>query len=657
MANPKPIYLNFIPSNSHMKHLTLLLCLFATVLHAQEKDRRAILVMSGNRSNISFSPDEKIWITNSSQEIYSTNHIDSIWHFTAIKTKSNINGGGTLKNISFFNKDTAIISGWIPYDSLGTKKGYYLTTNAGKTWELHEYPGDSWIYSVYTDSLGNAWMGGSKKDLFISSDFAHTWKKITLPFNFSEDTYSICMRDAQNGILTSKSGEILATHNNWDSAYSIEDPNGYTYWGQSKIAYWNNFIIQHCREIYYTDTSAINWKKFPTTIIDFSVDPETNQLFALSKNMQVLRFSSPAEFKTVSEKQLPYYIASITAKNGALYALSTKGLLYHVNDSTFKEITPYTYDKKIRFPEIFRRGQKINWAIERNHVYLSDTNFKNMYREAILDFEVTDCKLINDSTAMLWDTLKNNYIFSLHDHSLQKKEFIHPISSFISSPITSFSIRSAISSCYLYVRDSACFRAINDSIFKGKAISFGRKKKRRYPITYANINTLNSVLHSIDEQPNAKPGILDFGINNVDKENFKNLIDYMEKQEYRNNLTMGKSEYHTNLDALDSTENSLLNQVIEKTERGFSTTGQYFLVSIINASNDTLSIFHHCYIELKSWNLPWYIEYKGLRFPSSSIQLSKFIKSCLPEGFLGKYYFDNKFLIKEIADYPYTKDK
>jgi hypothetical protein len=207
------------------------------------------------------------------------------------------------------------------------------------------------------------------------------------------------------------------------------------------------------------------------------------------------------------------------------------------------------------------------------------------------------------------------------------------------------------------VRDSVNFRAINDSIFKGKTIRLGRKKKSHFPLTQANIKVLKNVLHSINEQPNAQPRISDFGISPVDKENFKKLIDYMVKQEYRHSLTMEKSEYYNTLDALDTTENSLLNQVIEKTERSIGYSSHNFHISIINASNDTLNISNHYYFEPKSWNLPWNIEYKGLRFPSSSIQLSQFIKSCIPDGFLGKYYFDNKFLIKEIADYPYTKDE
>jgi hypothetical protein len=197
-----------------MKNIFLLIILFlATTVFGQTKDRRAELEVTGRVEEISVSPDGKIWLTTAVGKTYYCDDIDSNWHYGKpiyFSKDMFYNFAPTLERISFFNKDTAIITGYISFDEDGLEKnGYYYTKDAGATWELRNYGGDSWIYSIYTDKSGNAWMGGLYEELYYSNDFGITWKTKKLPYKLSDRTYGIFMCDSQNGIASSDANEIL----------------------------------------------------------------------------------------------------------------------------------------------------------------------------------------------------------------------------------------------------------------------------------------------------------------------------------------------------------------------------------------------------------------------------------------------------------------
>ena len=97
----------------------ILILLFATTAFGQVKDRRAELDIKGRVNEISISPDEKIWLTTAIGNTYYTNNIDSTWHYgkPLIEKKEDDFGIGNphLDRISFFNNDTAILTGYISY--------------------------------------------------------------------------------------------------------------------------------------------------------------------------------------------------------------------------------------------------------------------------------------------------------------------------------------------------------------------------------------------------------------------------------------------------------------------------------------------------------------------------------------------------------------
>lgn len=123
-----------------MKHTFTLFLLFSLCLfyvQAQEtstsdkRDYRASLKINGRITEISVAPDERIWLTTYLGEIYYANSIDSNWHYGQLnppKEEDDYLGLSypDLDRISFFNADTAIMTGFINSKE-GSKNGYYRT--------------------------------------------------------------------------------------------------------------------------------------------------------------------------------------------------------------------------------------------------------------------------------------------------------------------------------------------------------------------------------------------------------------------------------------------------------------------------------------------------------------------------------------------------
>ncbi|HEX8546511.1 MAG TPA: hypothetical protein VF691_06075, partial [Cytophagaceae bacterium] len=202
-----------------MKHCTIIILFFlVSTVFGQVKDRRAEVDIQGRVNEISVSPDEKIWLVTAIGKTYFTDDIDSNWHDGPPLFQSNDEdgfGGPNLERISFFNKDTAILTGYISLSKDSSRKnGYYLTKDGGKTWKLLDYGGDSWIYAIHSDKSGNAWMGGLQKELYYSNNYGQSWRTIKLNYKSSDRTYGINMSNSKSGIASSDHNEIITTEDN-----------------------------------------------------------------------------------------------------------------------------------------------------------------------------------------------------------------------------------------------------------------------------------------------------------------------------------------------------------------------------------------------------------------------------------------------------------
>lgn len=648
-----------------------------TTVFGQTKDRRAELDINGRVNEISVSPDEKIWLVTAVGNIYYTDNIDSNWHYgkPIFESKDEYGlGSPNLDRISFFNKDTAIMTGYISVSEKEYKKnGYYLTKDAGKTWKLLDFGGDSWIYNAFVDKQGNAWMGGSSGEIFFSKDFGQHWEKLNSPYNSSSRMHSIFMLNSTTGISGALHNDIYTTSDNWKSNKKIKTPydqkkystpNGYSDDRIEKILIWNNFIVVNQNgHIYYTESNNIDWQPFPIKVYDFELDNDSKTLFAISDSLKIVSFTSPTEFHLLTEKRLSSFPIDIKVVNGSLFVVSSGYEVYKVNKNGLTRSIPYTTDKKIAEPRIVKQGTKLVWGINGNQIYLADDNERDWYRENALDFYIKDFRLLNDSVAILWDGKKNNYIYSLSDHTPKQYFPETPLKTFLASPIKTFIINSGSQGCFHGYNDEVRYERVNDSIFKtttASANGFREKKSSNFKNKISS-SVLTTVLTDISSNPSAIPTFKDFHITDSDKKNYLTMVDNQLKSKktdyFDRKKKINKNFYYSVPAMLDTMDNSIIQSVLNQTEGGWSTTSNWFTVQIINQNNDTLNIVRSYYMKTLPWNLPWKFEYNGQYFNCYNIDFSRFINACIPDNFTDKGVFNNSRLIMEVADYLWNKEE
>ncbi|MCZ2356127.1 MAG: hypothetical protein LC115_05470 [Bacteroidia bacterium] len=661
-----------------MRHsIYILTLLLTTTVFGQTKDRRAELDINGRVNEISVSPDEKIWLVTAIGNIYYTDNIDSNWHYgkPIFESPDELGlGNPHLERISYFNKDTAIMTGYISVSKKEYKKnGYYLTKDAGKTWKLLDFGGDSWIYNVFVDKQGNAWMGGSSGEIFFSKDFGQHWEKLNSPYNSSSRMHSIFMLNSTTGISGALHNDIYTTSDNWKSNKKIKTPydqkkystpNGYSDDRIEKILIWNNFIVVNQNgHIYYTESNNIDWQPFPIKVYDFELDNDSKTLFAISDSLKIVSLTSPTEFHLLTDKQLSSYPIDIKVVNGSLFVVSSGYEVYKVNKNGLTRSIPYTTDKKIEEPQIVKQGIKLVWGTNGNQIYLADDNKRDWYRENALDFYIRDFRLLNDSVAILWDGKKNNYLYSLSDHTPKQYFPETPLKTFLASPIKTFIINSGSQGCFHGYNDEVRYERVNDSIFKTSTASangFREKKSSNFKNKISS-SVLKTVLTDISSNPSAIPTFKDFHITDSDKKNYLTMVDNQLKSKetdyFDRKKKINKNFYYSVPAMLDTLDNSIIQSVLNQTEGGWSTTSNWFTVQIINQNNDTLNIVRSYYMKTLPWNLPWKFEYNGQHFNCYNIDFSRFINACIPDNFTDKGVFNNSRLIMEVADYLWNKEE
>jgi len=653
--------------------LTLLLAIFAC---SQTKDRRAELHIEGRVNEISVSPDEKIWLVTATGNTYFTDNIDLNWHYgKPLFESTNEFGVGdpNLSRISFFNKDTAIMTGYISFSPKDSQKnGYYLTKDGGKTWALLDFGGDSWIYNTFFDKYGNVWMGGSSGDIYFSKDFGQHWETLNSPYDSSSRMNSIFMTNSLNGISGALDNDIYITTDNWKSYKKIATPfdkkkyvneSDYSDDRIEKIVLWNNMIVVNQNgHIYYTASDKIDWQQFPVKVFDFELDKDSKVLFAVTDSLKISCFTTPTKFHLLTDKKLLSFPIDMKVVNHSLFVVTGGYDVYKINESGLAHAIPYTTDKPIAEPKIVKHGTNLTWGANGKQIYLAD-NTKDWYRENVLDFDVEDLMLLNDSVAILWDGIKTNYLYSLKDHTSKKYYPESPLKTFLAFPVKMFSINSGSQGCFHSKNNEIKYERVNDSIFAASSFSVNNYQNNKIAPFKNQVNgtILANALMTINANPAEIPSLKDFQISEMDKKNYLALVDKKLASKaydgFSGKKKINKAFYYSVPSMLDTLNGSIITPVLNQQEGVWSTTSNWFTIQIVNTNNDTLNISRDYYESTLPWNLPWKFVYNGLNFNCYNIEFSRFINYCIPDSFMDKEVFDNRILIMQIADYLYNKEE
>lgn len=659
-----------------IKNYLVFLALLFSIPAIAQKDRRAVLEIKGRVNELSISPTEAIWLTTAIGKAYHADQIDSNWQANKVVPyikKQYSFGDPNFDRISFFNNDTAIISGYIDgKNDKDSKGGFYITKNAGKSWKLMDYGGDSWIYAMDIDKKGNAWMGGSSKEIYYSNDYGTNWTTLKAEFKSSSRTYGIHMLDGERGIIGSNANEILITDNNWKTSKSIQTPfdqkkykvndDGYSDNRISKIFLWGEYIVVKQKDhIYYANANKVEWQKFPIDIVNFELDRSAVKLYAITKSREAVVFSNPLNFKKLAKGKLDAYPLDLKVVKHNLFVLDSKYHIYKITSNEFKHTIPYTSNHKIPEPRNVQQFNTLKWGINNDQIYLSEKDKSDWYREDVLSFNVSSFQLLSDSIAIFWDGYQNNYKYALQNHKAVLYEPTEPLKEFLSHAVKSISINAGSAGCFHNNSTGIRYKKGNDNQListKSTIKDYDGKEEDSFKNEVSSAE-LNQVLKQINQQPSAIPSIEHFQITESDKKKYLSIV---EKKPKRKATFLTKSDkisiefYRSVLDRLDTIGESIISKILPPKENMWSTTSNWFGLSLINENQDTLHISRGYYVSANPWSLPWIIKYKGQHFSCYNPELSRFIKNCLPSNFQDKELFDNAYLILEIAHYLHKNE-
>ena len=656
---------------------------FSLSLFAQEKDRRAELNHSGGINEISISPDEKIFLVTSMGDIYYANNIYSSFHRSQkltykIEKKNKINNDyPRLDRISFFNNDTAIITGYIQSDSneYSNQNGYYLTENRTKDCKrlCFEKKESEWIYDVFIISNGLAWMGGSSGNILFTSNFGKSWRKLNSPFDKSSRTHSIYMINANEGISGTLNNYIYITKDNWTNFKKIKTPfdqklyktnSQYSDNRINKIRIWKNYyIVNQDDKIFYTDRNNIVWKKFNIDLSDFEIDRQNNDFFAISNDGEVILFDDINNYKTISHQKITERILDMKVVNNSIYLLLTNypsnsgDKIIKINKKEVYKTGLFTEDEKIEFPKEICFGNNLQWAFNENYIYITETGKFDWYREAQLDYYIQDLFLLNDSTAIVWNG-KNNYIYS----TSTKKDTIYypqnPLSSFLLYPIKKIEINEGFAGDFNSRKYIVEYNLIDNMLTTTKLTKETTNKEFPDDTIFNNQvceKELKEILQQFNNNPQNLPQLKDYNITDKDKKEYIQLLDSLFFGKRNSNYKQYKKDtvfFYNLIYNLDTISQESFNKVITKDIDIWALARIWFEINIINSNNEKIELSNKWY-KPNAFYFPLTIKYKGQYINSYNLPLSLFIDKCYP--FTNK--FENKELLLDIATYFYHKRK
>ena len=653
---------------------TFILVISHFAVIGQERDKRAKLEIRGRVTEVSISPDDRIWLATRMSNTYFANSIDSSWHIGPTFDDSGNDYGSNgpyLERISFFNSDTAILTGYIGVDEDFTlvKDNYYLTQDGGVSWELKEFSDDTWIYDVYLNNTGKAWMGGSSGNILFSNDFGNSWQKRESPFDNNSRMHSIFMVDSSNGIAGALHNKICLTTDNWKTYNCIPTPLDQGIYTSEKkrrndriekIRVWNNLLVVNQNgATYFSPRDSIHWIEFEQKIVHFELNDSASSLYALLGDNTIVEYSSPFNFEFKASLKRDCRFLDVEVVNGSMYLLSSNLEVFKVDDTTVSVSNLYTEDFKISRPAIVKKGQNLWWGVNGDNLYLSLKDDSSWFRESNFDFFITDFKVLNDSTVILWDGQSKNYTYKISGRPPELYTYENPLQEFLQNPVESIIIYSGTRGCFHFVMDTVKYELENDSLFTlSRHTKTGATKKQiRHAKKFFNnfsADLLDKTLSQINDQPNRIPSIEDFAITNADKEKYLELVDQRIDQHnkgYGDFEGIDREFYVSVLNFLDTLSEGTLSKVLYHPEGIISTTSSIFHVRLTNSVGQDIHIERFYFHDSNAWHLPWIIEFDSQYFSSASLELSSFIENAIPMGFYSSEYFDNSYLIMSIADY------
>jgi hypothetical protein len=349
---------------------------------ASAADGRGELRIKGVTRGVSIAPNGRVWLTTYEGESFRADRIDGDWEAGALRANGDGRFGRTIAQVSYFNDDTAIATGYLYRDPLR----YYLlrTTDGGDSWQSIETP-LGWVYDVQTTEHGEAWLGGSDGDFKCSSDFGATWRARMPPFGPFARTYSIAMIDGRRGYVGALHDSLARTDDSGRTWRALPTPSTQGLidrprsWVRSteldmriSLALCGRYLLaDQGGEVFVADTATFAWRRM-TDLGRITRSPSASIAFGITCDGFVTRIDSALNVEIISDEPIVTPIQSLTASLDEVYASDWSNGLYHVRDGSTTYAFPIRGDDDAFTIEALAGTGRVLWGTSEHYLYRSD---------------------------------------------------------------------------------------------------------------------------------------------------------------------------------------------------------------------------------------------------------------------------------------------
>ena len=395
--------------------------LWTTPAASQSRQHWGELAIVGRISEISVSPSHRVWLTTALSTSYFADSIFGSWKYGPIQPADSSEFLlPHVDRISFFNRDTAIATGYIGEDA---KNAYYRTRDGGASWDTLSLPSDLWVYDAQVTADGNAWLVGSSGDLLQSQDFGATWGTPIQPLRHRARTTTVHFMTPRDGLVGGFDNELAGTRDGgrtWQPIPTPLDQAAYdsTRYGDdhriSKVRMFGRWIvIGQVVGAFVSPRDSIAWRPIQPTVIDFEVDESGFLLYGITGDYAVITLDRDLVVRTASDRSLPTRPVHIMVRGRALYAVDALSAVHVVTNGWVESTYPLTDLHGIQSVDRVRFSASGVWGTSRTGVYRADSIGGAWRRLGHVPVAIRGFEPIDDRRILLWDGHGANLVF--HD--------------------------------------------------------------------------------------------------------------------------------------------------------------------------------------------------------------------------------------------------
>lgn len=623
-----------------------------------QKHGRFPIAFSDTNYSLAVNKNNQLAIANEAGEIAFARSVNGIWRKTLIdKNVYGPNDWVKIKNICYFNADTALVTGEI-CKSDKTRDIIYRTIDGGKNWKPVIFGLEGTVDNAAYLNNGEAWLCVAGKGIAYTKDYGTTWANFDIPLiipNIRKHYSKIYFNNKRTGIIASQAelGDQLAyTRDNCKHWAIIATPYSQRKYKRAndeglkeinRVAIYKDYIlVSQENQVFYSKADKLHWELL-RDYKDFYTDAENKALFFERSNGGFVKCDGKLNAVKAFDSVTNYSFA--VSENGCLYVLG-KDSLWQINrHNQLAEFPLYTNVKAVDTRPV--KFGRINYYKPLAHIGSSiyqreDSRWIHVFT---LPFATDNGNLsVKDWETIVFTRGDSVFYYNISNGNVSKGNARETINNFASAGIKRIIFIHGHYSCgpsseetQVYTNNGNQFvttqRSENQDTVNALPeypytidARLVEEFLEKLPAIYSKQARIDDLAFSQAEYDSCRINILKYKamFESDDEENYISLTYGISNPDFAKFIALA--------DSVKTIDQGLLNWYFIS-GRTFSTARQATKIKFINNNDEVLEIENPEYSN--ALYFPWHIKLNGLYAVNTAMEINQFLQAVYP-NFLNK---------------------